>query len=242
MALAVFEKLAGSGQGGQYFQGGFYLNGCIVVVVFLCFTYNCWLLLCIFGASIFYTLSCIYVPAKIIVFFRELVYSSVPGVSYFCGICMNLLIFVLLPFNVYIANSALALLMILHRASGPFYIILCAYVACISTALGLAGPSRVHSEQFFNYLLDSDVFDPSSLFNLIVANVDLLNSFSTPVLLYLLSRFLTLVQPPRYLASFKDLFLVLLLIVPGVVSNYFSLSLEGSAVASQFLLTILSLF
>ncbi|VDP19308.1 unnamed protein product [Heligmosomoides polygyrus] len=33
MALAVFEKLAGSGQGGQYFQGGFYLNGCIVVVV-----------------------------------------------------------------------------------------------------------------------------------------------------------------------------------------------------------------
>ncbi|PIO53651.1 hypothetical protein TELCIR_25007 [Teladorsagia circumcincta] len=154
---------------------------------------------------------------------------------------MNLLMLVLLPFNVYLANSALAVVMIWKRASGPLAIILGVAVGGVSTALGLSGPARSRSEHLVGHILEADLLDFSTVFYFILNSIDFSNSFSTPVLFYILSRFMNVVQPPQYLSTLKDFFLAVLLIVPGFLSSQISLSLEAFAVAASFLLTILSL-
>ncbi|KAK6060237.1 PGAP1-like protein [Cooperia oncophora] len=241
LALPIVEKLAGTAQIDSCGRNGFYLNGAILIAIFICFTYNSWLLEIVFAASIFYALSCLYYLFVIAKFLKESVYLTGPTIAHFFNMVLTLLVLVLLLFNVYLANSALALIMIWNRTSGPFSMILGVAVGSVSAALGLAGPARSRSEHLVGYFLKLDLLDFYSVFDFIVNNVDFSNSFTAPVLFYTLSRFLGVVKPPKYLANLKDLFLALLLIVPGFLSSQASLSLEASAVAGSFLLTILSL-
>ncbi|WKY10295.1 hypothetical protein Q1695_002554 [Nippostrongylus brasiliensis] len=241
MILAVIEKLRGSESKGFRLQSGFYSNGATICAVFFCFTYNVWILECIFAATLFYLLFLINILSTIFVFAKDLVHSSAPFVIHLSCLSINLVVLFLLTFNIHLANAAVAVFMIVRRSSGPYAVTLSIWVAVICTALGLTGPSRVHVEQFFTSLLNIDLLDTSAVLNLISENIDVSNIFLTPVVFYMLSRFLVFVQPPKYIASLKDFFLVVLLAVPCFTFIHISLSLEASAVAASFLLTILSL-
>ncbi|XGW01415.1 hypothetical protein V3C99_013957 [Haemonchus contortus] len=241
LALAIVEKLAGSEQTDHYRGNGIYVNAAILITIFMCFTYNIWILESVFAATIFYAISCLYYVSVFVRYVKELVYSLIPKIMYFSSLLLNLLIFMLLPFNVYLANSALALLMVWKRTSRPFTILLGVAVGSVSAALGMAGPVSTKTRQLLDHLLEADPLDLSFMFNFVSSNVDFSNSFATPVFFYILSGFLSVAQPPKYLVTFKDFFLALLLIVPGFLSSQISLSVEAFAVAASFLLTILSL-
>ncbi|VDO28598.1 unnamed protein product [Haemonchus placei] len=241
LALAIIEKLAGSEQNDHYIGSGIYVNAAILIIIFMCFTYNIWILESVFAATIFYAISCLYYISVFVRSMKELVYSIIPKIMYFSSLLLNLLIFMLLPFNIFLANSALALLMTWKRTSRPFAILLGVAVGSVSAALGMAGPVSTKSRQLLDHFLEVDPLDLSFMFNFVSSNVDFSNSFATPVFFYILSGFLSVAQPPKYLVTFKDFFLALLLIVPGFLSSQISLSLEAFAVAASFLLTILSL-
>nr|CDJ97560.1 PGAP1 and Basic helix-loop-helix dimerisation region bHLH domain containing protein [Haemonchus contortus] len=140
LALAIVEKLAGLEQADHYRGSGIYVNAAILITIFMCFTYNIWILESVFAATIFYAISCLYCVSVFVRYVKELVYSLIPKIMYFSSLLLNLLIFMLLPFNVYLANSALALLMVWKRTSRPFTILLGVAVGSVSAALGMAGP------------------------------------------------------------------------------------------------------
>ncbi|KAK6020987.1 hypothetical protein OSTOST_13351, partial [Ostertagia ostertagi] len=176
IALAVIEKLAGNGQVEHCGRNGFYLNGAILIAVFLCFTYNSWLLESVFITSIFYAISCLYYVAIIVKALKELVYRAGPKFAHFLSMVMNLLMLLLLPFNVYLANSALALFMIWKRSSGPFAIILGVAAGSVSAALGLSGPSRSRSEHLVGHILEADLLNFTAIFYFLLNSIDFSNS------------------------------------------------------------------
>ncbi|VDL70937.1 unnamed protein product [Nippostrongylus brasiliensis] len=112
MILAVIEKLRGSESKGFRIQSGFYSNGATLCTVFFCFTYNVWILECIFAATLFYLLFLINILSTIFVLAKDLVHSSAPFVVHLSCLSINLVVLFLLTFNIHLANAAVAVFMI----------------------------------------------------------------------------------------------------------------------------------
>lgn len=240
IALTVVEKLVGRCEFG--FRGECYVNGFTVISMFFCFTYNHWIRECVFTVSIFYIFSCFYFFSKAINFVKEKMYSCAPSFMRFTNAALSFIMMILLSVNVCFANSVLAFLMIIHKAAGPYAILLSIFTGSICTALGLTGPTHDNITYLVNDLKQMNTLDIASLFSLLLARIDFSENLITPVIFYLFSRVFNIVRPPQYLVAIKDLLTAVLLVVPGFVASQVSLSLEACSVIALLLLTLLSLF
>ncbi|KAJ1367029.1 hypothetical protein KIN20_027861 [Parelaphostrongylus tenuis] len=239
MTLTIAEKLIGRCE--LSFRGECYINGFIIISVFFCFTYNQWIRECVFTVSIFYILSCFYIISKAVSFLTEKIHSWAPSFMHFWNTILNLIMLALLPVNLCFANSVLAFLVFFQRAAGPYAILLSIFVGTICTALGFSGSTHNDIIHLINVFHKMEAFDIASFFTSLLTRIDFSRILITPLIFHLLSRVLALVRPPQYLASLKDFFIVILLVVPGVVASQVSLSLEACSVIVSLLLTVLSL-
>ncbi|CAJ0591441.1 unnamed protein product [Cylicocyclus nassatus] len=149
IALMLLEKLLDLKRYNLWSLSGLYINGGILLSLFICFTYNTCIREAVFAASIFYLVSCAYLITAIIALIKDKIYSTFPLCLNLVSAVLKLVVVVLLPLNIYLSNAAMALIIALHKSSGPYTILLGIATGAIVAALGLA--DRVEMDDDSDY-------------------------------------------------------------------------------------------
>ncbi|EYC41669.1 hypothetical protein Y032_0560g3470 [Ancylostoma ceylanicum] len=242
VALTLLEKLKSFDRIRFRSQLGYYVNCGIAVLLFLSFTYSSGIRECIFAVTIFYSISSVYFVAVVVRYVRDKVLCVIPLCLKLCNVVLTLVVILLLPVNPYLANGVIALVIALHRSSGPFSILLSIATGGICASLGLAGPSRDATFHFLKHLMGISSLEFIPVLNLLSSNFDFTHIFTKLVFLFMLSRAITFVRLPPHLVSLKDFMLAVLLVVPGFMASHVNMSLEACAMIASVLLYIISAF
>ncbi|KAL6742181.1 hypothetical protein Aduo_015358 [Ancylostoma duodenale] len=242
VALTLLEKMKSFERIHFRSRIGYYLNGGIAVLLFFSFAYNHGIRECVFAVTIFYLISSVYFVAEIVRYVRDKIFCAIPLCLKLCNAVLALFFVVLLPVNAYLTNSAIALLIALHRSSGPFSILLSIAVGGVCAGLGLAGPSRDITVHFLKHLVDISSLDFIPVLNLLTSNFDFTHIFTKLAFFFMFSRAITFVRLPSCLVSLKDFILAVLLGVPGFMASHVNMSLETCALIASILLYIVSVF